>query len=76
MGENKVVFGTLLPNGRVINLQKIPQSQFVRCPFFIFDPSHYREDGSCKCNDPVYRKTVMKKWGYSKKDFVRVGVIK
>ena len=33
-----------------------------RCPHFIFLGEHYREDGSCKCNDPS--ETVMRAWGY------------
>jgi hypothetical protein len=33
-----------------------------RCPFLIFTPEHYRQDGSCRCNDP--RHTEMLEWGY------------
>lgn len=33
-----------------------------RCPHFILTAEHYREDGSCKCNDP--NETVMAEWGY------------
>ena len=33
-----------------------------RCPHFIFVASHYREDGSCKCDDP--KDPDMKSWGY------------
>jgi hypothetical protein len=34
----------------------------LRCPHFIFIGEHYREDGSCKCDDPDER--VMREWGY------------
>ena len=47
---------------------------FGHCPFTIFLPEHYNSDGSCKCHDPVYRKTVMKQWGYKASDFKKVGV--
>lgn len=33
-----------------------------RCPHFIFAGEHYREDGSCKCDDP--NETIMAAWGY------------
>ena len=32
-----------------------------RCPFRIFTPKHYREDGSCRCNE--YEHGVMEEWG-------------
>lgn len=32
------------------------------CPHTILVADHYREDGSCKCNDE--HETVMKEWGY------------
>jgi hypothetical protein len=42
---------------------KIVVVQPQRCPHFILDVRHYREeDGSCKCNDP--KEKIMKKWGY------------
>lgn len=37
-----------------------------RCPHLIFAGEHYRDDGSCKCNDPD--ETVMAEWGYVWKD--------
>lgn len=33
-----------------------------KCPHVIFVPEHYRDDGSCKCDDPT--ETVMATWGY------------
>ncbi len=32
------------------------------CPHFIFSGEHYRQDGTCKCNDP--NEKIMKSWGY------------
>ena len=63
MEENKVQFGTLDERGTLSNVRLIKQSDIGKCPFFIMVAEHYREDGSCKCNDEAYRTTVMKKWG-------------
>lgn len=50
----------------------IRQSDVMRCPFCILDPSHYREDGSCKCDDPEERKRMIREWGYSEEDFAGI----
>lgn len=34
-----------------------------RCPHHIIMGEHYRDDGSCRCNDITA--TVMTKWGYT-----------
>jgi hypothetical protein len=33
------------------------------CPHVIFMPSHYRDDGSCRCDDP--KEKIMRSWGYT-----------
>lgn len=38
------------------------QSDILRCPHCIIVPEHYREDGTCYCNDPTA--TIMLEWGY------------
>lgn len=40
-----------------------------RCRFTILMPEHYREDGSCKCDDRDYRNHMIRHWGYKEKDF-------
>lgn len=65
---NKVQFGTLTPAG-LTNIRMIKQSDIGKCPHFIMVPEHYREDGTCKCNDPVEQAMMIKKWGYKKSDF-------
>jgi hypothetical protein len=40
-----------------------------RCPFFIFMPQHYRDDGSCMCNDANERKRMIAEWEYTEEDF-------
>ena len=72
--DREIKLGTLLSAGTVIDVRWIKQSSIVKCPFTIFDSIHYREDGSCLCNDATHRKTVMRKWGYTKRDFKRVGL--
>lgn len=41
----------------------IALSDLKACPYFILTPEHYRDDGSCLCNDP--EATVMFEWGYT-----------
>jgi hypothetical protein len=36
------------------------------CPHLIWVPEHYREDGTCRCDDPDH--AVMASWGYEWKD--------
>lgn len=70
------MFGTLNPDGTLANVCEIKQSDLGKCPFVIFDASHYCEDGSCLCDDAEHRKNVMiKQWGYKRSDFKRIGVI-
>lgn len=44
------------------SVRVIKQSDIGKCPHVIFVPEHYRDDGTCKCNDPAA--TEMKEWGY------------
>lgn len=48
------VTGTIVATG--------PEFNPANCPHFIFDGDHYREDGSCKCDEPTA--AVMAEWGY------------
>jgi len=52
------------PNGKLVesNVREIKQSDMMKCPHFIMVAEHYRDDGSCRCNDRSH--TVMQKWGY------------
>lgn len=75
--EHEVKFATLQADGcgglKEINVRMMKQSTFANCPFYIFLPSHYREDGSCKCDDPKEQKELIKYAGYKKSDFKKVG---
>jgi hypothetical protein len=55
-------FGTLHPDGTVTNARTIQQSSIGRCPHFIMVAEHYREDESCRCDDPEHAE--MADWGY------------
>jgi len=51
------------------------QSYKVRskaCPHVIFDVSHYRANGTCKCDDPDEQARMIREWGYSASDFKKV----
>lgn len=69
LDEHKIQFGTLNPNGELTNRREIKQSDIVACKFTIMVPEHYREDGSCKCNDEAHRKMMIEEWGYSQESF-------
>jgi hypothetical protein len=56
--DHKITFGTLQPDGTLTNVRLIRQADIGKCPHFIMVPEHYREDGSCKCDDPG-RATIM-----------------
>ena len=55
-------FMKLDKNGRRIAEREIDQSDIQRCPHVILMEEHYRNDGSCRCNDKTH--TVMLQWGY------------
>lgn len=69
MEENTVQFGTLHPDGSLTNVRRIKQRDMLKCPHCIMVPEHYREDGTCKCDDPVEQAKMVKEWGYKKSDF-------
>jgi hypothetical protein len=60
-----------LVNGRLVvtEQREIAQSDLRKCPFVILVPDHYREDGSCKCDDRAERAKMIAEWGYSDVDF-------
>lgn len=40
----------------------IKRTDIAKCPHVILVAAHYRDDGSCRCNDP--NETIMAEWGY------------
>jgi hypothetical protein len=58
-----------------MNIRMMKQFDILKCPFYIMIPDHYREDGTCKCNDPIERIKMIKEWGYKKSDFKNIPLI-
>lgn len=58
-----VEFGELHEDGGYKHVRTISQSDIVACPHTILTPSHYRDDGSCRCNDEQH--VEMREWGYT-----------
>ncbi len=73
MEDHKITFGKI-EDGKLTNVRLIKQSDIGKCPFLIMVPEHYREDGTCKCNDPEHREMMKKRWGYKDRDFKRAGI--
>ncbi len=67
--EHEIKFGTLHEDGTLTNVRLIKQSDIGRCHHHILVVSHYRDDGSCKCDDPEEQVMMIQEWGYKKSDF-------
>jgi hypothetical protein len=64
--DHNIVFMTISPSGQSTITRLIAYSVIEKCPHSILIPDHYREDNTCKCDDP--NEAVMKEWGYEWKD--------
>jgi hypothetical protein len=73
--ESGVQFGTLRPDGVLTEVRTITHAAIKACPFYILVPSHYREDGRCKCDDPQERARMIAEWEYTEEDFREKGLI-
>ena len=67
--ENMIQFCTIDADGIVTDTRRIKQADLLACHYFIIDSSHYREDGSCKCDDAAERARMIREWGYKKRHF-------
>lgn len=54
-------------NRRTVHIMK--QSDLQKCKFAIIMPEHYREDGSCRCDEREHRAMMIRAWGYKEEDF-------
>lgn len=50
-------------------IRYLRQSDMLKCKFAIMVPEHYREDGTCMCDDLEHRKMMIKEWGYKSSQF-------
>lgn len=64
-----IQLGTLHRDGSLTDVRHIRQSDIQACPYFIMVPTHYRPDGSCKCDDPEERAMMIREWEYTEEDF-------
>lgn len=48
-----------LKRGKITIMER---ADILKCPFRIFTPEHYREDGTCRCDDETHDE--MLDWGY------------
>lgn len=69
MNEHEIQFGTLHPDGTVSDERRVKTDNILACSFAIMVPEHYREDGSCKCNDPEEQARMIREWDYTESDF-------
>lgn len=69
MKRQGIVFGTLKPDGTMHGVRVIKRSDIAKCPHYILVPDHYREDGSCKCDDVEHRVMMIREWGYTESNF-------
>jgi hypothetical protein len=68
-------FGELNPETGYTKIREIGREVIAACPFVIFMPDHYREDGSCKCNDKDHRAMMIAEWEYSEEDFADIPLL-
>lgn len=54
---------------KVATIVTMKRSDLLKCPFAIILPEHYRQDGSCRCDDLIHRAKMVREWGYSTEDF-------
>ncbi len=75
--EREIIFTTMsLEEGQLVetNVRMIKQSDIGQCPFVIMVPTHYRDDGSCKCDDIAEQEMMIREWDYTPQDFLEVGI--
>lgn len=69
MANDDIIFSTLHPDGRVTDVRTIQRADIFACPFTIMAVEHYRDDGSCRCDDPGHREFMIREWEYTLEDF-------
>jgi hypothetical protein len=67
--SNGILFATLNPDGTLTGQRTLSKDSIAKCRFFIMTADHYRDDGSCKCDDAAHRAFMKREWEYSDADF-------
>ena len=70
--SDRVTFGVLHADGRVTDKRVIRRCDIGGCRFLIFSPRHYRDNGSCKCDDAEEQARMIRDLGYTRADFAHV----
>lgn len=55
-----------------MQVRYLKQYDMLKCPFVIMVPEHYRDDGTCLCDDAEHRKMMIKEWGYMSSQFKNI----
>ncbi len=53
-------------------MRSMKQSDMLKCTFAIMDMSHYRDDGSCRCDEYAHRKMMIAEWEYTEEQFANI----
>jgi len=57
-----MIFNTMSANGTIIHNRTISRESMLACPYTIMMPDHYRDDQSCRCDDPGHLEMI--EWEY------------
>ena len=55
MKEGLIEFAKLNRDGKLTNVRYLSQGTIAKCPSFIFNPNHYKADGTCLCFDKEHQ---------------------
>jgi hypothetical protein len=72
--RDTIRFSTLNSDGKETNVREIKNDDIRACPFTILVQEHYRENGTCKCNNRAHRDYMIKNWEYTEQDFEKMGI--
>lgn len=50
---NEIRFIEIGEDGKPLSIRDIKQSDIAKCPTVILMPEHYREDGTCRHDEPI-----------------------
>jgi hypothetical protein len=53
--NHTIEFGDLTPDGKLTHVRYLSHETIAKCPLCIFDPDHYKADGTCLCFDKEHQ---------------------
>lgn len=56
------IFSTINEDGTITDVRTISRESMLACPHFIMVADHYREDETCRCDDPTHKEMI--EWEY------------